>query len=200
MIDTVRQAELMKLYVAHWAICLPYQIALIEMNLEVSYRAYSGVPKNNWGGLDRDSQEYKDWISQKRMRADVFRFDIFTHESIIYEVKTSVRDFKSDKKMAGYLDYANKLYIVIPDTIFGKIDVPKEFGLMVISHIDPADKHNEPWYNPHHVFRRHIRKSDNKPKFGGDLLLPRVLTKIQTRMEPYLYEMEHLAGKEARYL
>ncbi len=58
-------------------------------------------------------------------RADVLSLSMAGHV-IVVEVKSSVADFKSDKKMHNYLDYCNQFYIACQRSVYERIrfDIP----------------------------------------------------------------------------
>jgi len=49
---------------------------------------------------------------------------------VIIEIKTSVADFRSDRKWASYRDFADRLYFAVPSH-FPQGLIPEECGLMV---------------------------------------------------------------------
>src|SRR5438874_6225589 len=49
---------------------------------------------------------------------------------IIVEIKSSVADFRADRKWAVYRDFANRLYFAVPNE-FPALLIPEECGLMV---------------------------------------------------------------------
>ena len=49
---------------------------------------------------------------------------------VIVEIKTSVADFRGDRKWASYRDFADRLYFAVPDH-FPQGLIPEECGLMV---------------------------------------------------------------------
>jgi len=49
---------------------------------------------------------------------------------IIVEIKSSVADFRADRKWASYRDFADRLYFAVPDH-FPQALIPEECGLMV---------------------------------------------------------------------
>ena len=49
---------------------------------------------------------------------------------LIVEVKSSVADFRADRKWTAYRDYADRLYFAVPNE-FPSVLIPKECGLMV---------------------------------------------------------------------
>lgn len=70
-----------------------------------------------------------------RLRADVLALAMNGHV-VIVEVKSSVADFRTDKKMAGYLDYCNQFYLAMPKPVYlkvkDKIDIPRA-GVFIMS-------------------------------------------------------------------
>jgi hypothetical protein len=53
-----------------------------------------------------------------------------TGELVIVEVKTSVADFRADRKWATYRDFSDRLYFAVPPD-FPRALIPEECGLMV---------------------------------------------------------------------
>lgn len=51
-------------------------------------------------------------------------------ELIIIEIKSSVADFRADRKWASYRDFADRLYFVVP-TEFPSLLIPEDCGLIV---------------------------------------------------------------------
>jgi hypothetical protein len=49
---------------------------------------------------------------------------------LIVEIKSSVADFRADRKWASYRDFADRLYFAIPNH-FPQVLIPEECGLMV---------------------------------------------------------------------
>ena len=49
---------------------------------------------------------------------------------VIIEIKSSVADFRADRKWPTYRDFADRLYFAVPDH-FPQILIPEECGLMV---------------------------------------------------------------------
>jgi hypothetical protein len=49
---------------------------------------------------------------------------------VIIEIKTSVADFRGDRKWARYRDFADRLYFAVPDG-FPAVLIPEECGLIV---------------------------------------------------------------------
>jgi len=49
---------------------------------------------------------------------------------VIVEIKSSVADFRGDRKWASYRDFADRLYFAVPDH-FPQGLIPEECGLMV---------------------------------------------------------------------
>lgn len=66
-----------------------------------------------------------------RYRADVVALHMGGGLDII-EVKSSVGDFKSDKKMHNYLKYADKVYLAVSKTVYDKIKSQVLPGIGVI--------------------------------------------------------------------
>ncbi len=51
-------------------------------------------------------------------------------EVLIVEIKSSVADFRTDRKWASYRDFADRLYFAVPNE-FPAILIPEDCGLMV---------------------------------------------------------------------
>jgi hypothetical protein len=51
-------------------------------------------------------------------------------ELIIIEIKSSLADFRADRKWASYRDYADRLYFAVPKE-FPSLLIPEDCGLMV---------------------------------------------------------------------
>ena len=62
-------------------------------------------------------------------RADILALGN-TGDFVIVEIKSSVADFRADRKWAGYRDYADRLYFAVPND-FPRALIPDECGLMV---------------------------------------------------------------------
>ena len=64
-----------------------------------------------------------------RRRADILALGK-SGDLIIVEIKTSVTDFRADRKWAGYRDFADRLYFAVPSD-FPALLIPEDCGLMV---------------------------------------------------------------------
>jgi hypothetical protein len=62
-------------------------------------------------------------------RADILALGN-TGDFVIVEIKSSVADFRGDRKWAAYRDYADRLYFAVPND-FPRALIPDECGLMV---------------------------------------------------------------------
>jgi hypothetical protein len=62
-------------------------------------------------------------------RADILALGK-TGNLAIVEIKTSVADFRADRKWATYRDFADRLYFAVPSR-FPQMLIPEECGLMV---------------------------------------------------------------------
>src|SRR3982751_1865920 len=62
-------------------------------------------------------------------RADILALGR-TGDLVIVEIKSSVADFRADRKWAGYRDFADRLYFAVPND-FPTLLIPEECGLMV---------------------------------------------------------------------
>lgn len=68
-----------------------------------------------------------------RLRADVMSVSM-RGDFILGEVKSSARDFLSDKKWPSYLEYCNRLFFILDNPTYLKIGhkIPKGIGIMVV--------------------------------------------------------------------
>lgn len=62
-------------------------------------------------------------------RADIFALGK-SGELIIVEIKSSVADFRADRKWTSYKDYADRLYFAVPNE-FPSLLIPEDCGLIV---------------------------------------------------------------------
>jgi hypothetical protein len=62
-------------------------------------------------------------------RADVLALGK-TGDLIIVEIKSSLADFRADRKWASYREFADRLYFAVPNE-FPALLIPEECGLMV---------------------------------------------------------------------
>jgi hypothetical protein len=62
-------------------------------------------------------------------RADVLALGR-TGDLMIIEIKTSVADFRADRKWSAYCDFSDRLYFAVPKD-FPRTLIPDEYGLMV---------------------------------------------------------------------
>src|SRR6266436_3690981 len=62
-------------------------------------------------------------------RADILALGR-TGDLVIVEVKSSVADFRADRKWSGYREFADRLYFAVPND-FPAILIPEECGLIV---------------------------------------------------------------------
>ena len=62
-------------------------------------------------------------------RADILALGK-TGDLIIIEIKSSVADFRSDRKWAAYREFADRLYFAVPNE-FPALLIPEECGLIV---------------------------------------------------------------------
>jgi hypothetical protein len=68
-------------------------------------------------------------LANGRRRADILSL-ARTGELIVVEIKTSVADFRSDRKWASYKNYADRLYFAVPNE-FPAFLIPEDCGLIV---------------------------------------------------------------------
>jgi hypothetical protein len=68
-----------------------------------------------------------------RLRADVVAVNMRSEISIV-EIKSSVADYRSDKKMLGYLKFCDKFYLGLAQEVYDKIChlVPQGVGIFII--------------------------------------------------------------------
>ena len=62
-------------------------------------------------------------------RADILALGK-TGELVIVEIKSSVADFRADRKWSAYRDFSDRLYFAVPND-FPRLLIPDECGLMV---------------------------------------------------------------------
>jgi hypothetical protein len=62
-------------------------------------------------------------------RADILALGE-TGELVIVEIKSSVADFRADRKWSTYRDFSDRLYFAVPND-FPRVLIPDECGLMV---------------------------------------------------------------------
>jgi len=62
-------------------------------------------------------------------RADIIALGK-TGDLMIVEIKTSVADFRADRKWTAYRDFSDRLYFAVPND-FPRALIPDECGLMV---------------------------------------------------------------------
>jgi|SRR5579862_983256 len=62
-------------------------------------------------------------------RADIFALGK-SGDLIIVEIKSSVADFRADRKWTSYKDYADRLYFAVPNE-FPSLLIPEDCGLIV---------------------------------------------------------------------
>lgn len=69
-----------------------------------------------------------------KLRADVLALAMNGH-IVIVEVKSSVSDFRTDKKMAGYLPYCNQFYLAVTSKVYAKIkdEIIDGAGVLILS-------------------------------------------------------------------
>ena len=71
-----------------------------------------------------------------KLRADMVAHTLSGH-FVIGEIKSCVADFKTDSKCDKYVKYANKMYFVMTDKTWAKleeqVDFPSNVGVMVVN-------------------------------------------------------------------
>lgn len=77
-----------------------------------------------------------------RLRADVFVLAMTGH-IVIVEIKSSVADFRSDKKWQNYQSYCNQFYFAFTKPVYEKVkdSIPKGVGVFIF---DPDDGRLKP--------------------------------------------------------
>lgn len=68
-----------------------------------------------------------------RLRADLFVLAMNGH-AVVVEIKSSVADFRTDKKMHKYLPFCNQAYLAVTKKVYAKIkeDIHPSFGVFVM--------------------------------------------------------------------
>lgn len=68
-----------------------------------------------------------------RLRADVVASNMGAYV-VIVEVKSSVADFRSDKKWTNYQEFSNKLYFALSPEVYEKVrdKIPKGVGIFLV--------------------------------------------------------------------
>lgn len=66
------------------------------------------------------------------VRFDLIRVDCHHERIKIFEFKTSLPDFKRDKKWSRYLKYCNTLTFVTPRQMISTSSLPKEVGILYL--------------------------------------------------------------------
>src|SRR5947207_15439734 len=69
-------------------------------------------------------------------RADILALGK-TGDLVIVEIKSSVADFRADRKWSAYRDFSDRLYFAVP-TDFPRALIPDECGLMVADSFSAA--------------------------------------------------------------
>jgi hypothetical protein len=69
-----------------------------------------------------------------RFRADLLALTMYGDVTIV-EVKSSVADFRADKKWHNYLGFCNKMYFALTPAVYAKVkdSIPKGIGVMLVS-------------------------------------------------------------------
>src|SRR5260221_8806870 len=68
-------------------------------------------------------------------------------ELLIVEIKSSVADFRADRKWAEYRDFADRLYFAVPNE-FPTLLIPEECGLIVADTFRAGGARPRPWPPP----------------------------------------------------
>ena len=69
-------------------------------------------------------------------RADILALGK-TGDLVIVEIKSSVADFRADRKWSAYRDFSDRLYFAVPND-FPRVLIPDECGLMVADSFSAA--------------------------------------------------------------
>ena len=69
-----------------------------------------------------------------RLRADLLATSMGSH-LVIVEVKSSVADFRTDKKVLNYIPFCDRLYFAFSDLVYAKVKhlIPKGVGVFVVN-------------------------------------------------------------------
>ncbi len=69
-----------------------------------------------------------------RLRADLLAISMGAH-LVVVEVKSSVADFRADKKVLSYIPFSDRLYFAFSDVVYAKVRhlVPKGVGVFVVN-------------------------------------------------------------------
>lgn len=69
-----------------------------------------------------------------RLRADILAASMGSH-LVVVEVKSSVGDFRADKKVLNYIHYCDRLYFAFSDIVYAKVKhlIPKGVGVFVVN-------------------------------------------------------------------
>jgi hypothetical protein len=72
-------------------------------------------------------------IKRGRLRADVLGMNL-KRNVVVIETKSSVSDYRSDKKWRGYLPYCNQFYFCFEESVYKKLkkELPKDAGIIVV--------------------------------------------------------------------
>lgn len=123
-----RVEEFLKLSLYHNFIKKGYSVFL-EKQMNPIMNTYK------MGSVDSAITNLPFYNSRKIYRADVLCVNTKA-EIIICEIKSSLQDFKTDKKYLNYMNYCDKLYIVVTgDWLIDDIidDIPKEVGIVHVT-------------------------------------------------------------------
>jgi hypothetical protein len=80
-------------------------------------------------------------VKSGRLRVDVLATNMRS-EIVIVEIKSSVADFKADKKMGLYAKYCDKLYLAMSEEVYAKVKhlVPKGIGVFLVGRVTMRNK------------------------------------------------------------
>lgn len=98
-----------------------------------------------------------------RFRADLLALTFYGDTTVV-EVKSSVADFRADKKWHNYLEFANKFYFAMTQTTYSKVkdSIPKGIGVMLASEFqDSAGRTRKALKVVKPAFRREIDAETN---------------------------------------
>lgn len=98
-----------------------------------------------------------------RFRADLLALTFYGDTTVV-EVKSSVADFRADKKWHNYLEFANKFYFAMTAATYAKVkdDIPKGIGVMIASEVpDSLGRQRKKLKVVKPAFRREIDAETN---------------------------------------
>lgn len=80
-------------------------------------------------------------VPRGRLRVDVLGMNL-KKNVVIVEVKSSVADFRSDKKWHKYLDYCTQMYFALDEATYKKVrkTIPPGVGIFVVGDKQPYQR------------------------------------------------------------